>query len=588
MKVVIVGGVAGGASTATRLRRMDEHAEIVLLERGAYISFANCGLPYYIGGVIPRRGSLLVTTPQALRANFNVDARINSEVLQIDRQAKTVTVHNLADKLHPGTGERYLESYDKLVLSPGASPFIPPVPGADLPGVFSLRNIPDMDRIVAYLDEVRPARAAVVGGGFIGIELAENLHRRGMQVTVVEMMNQVLAPLDFEMAAMVHQHMRFKQVRLALGDGLKAIERGRMPGGENGLSVMLQSGRRADAGIVILAIGVRPEYQLARDAGLTIGVRGTIATNEHLQTSDPDIYAIGDAAQVLHLVTGEPTSVPLAGPASKQGRLVADHIAGRAVRYKGVQGTAIVKVFDLSVATTGMNQRQLDGAGIHYQSAIVHVANHAGYYPGASPMAIKMLFGDEGQIYGAQIVGLDGVDKRLDVLATALRGGLTVYDLEELELGYAPPYGSTRDPVNIIGFVASNILRGDVDVITWDQVASLDRSQDVLLDVRNPPELEQGYIEGAINIPLPQLRDRVEELPRERRIVVYCQAGQRAYFACRMLNQRGFETVNLSGGYKTYSHAVGQQSSFDVFAGLSISSTEEIRAAPPASSGEGA
>ena len=570
MKVVIVGGVAGGASTAARLRRMDEFAEIVLLERGPYVSFANCGLPYHIGGIIPLRTSLLVATPEKLRDSFDVDARVNSEVTKVDRATKTVTVRNLQ------SGQVYQEPYDKLVLSPGAAPFIPPVPGSDLPGVFTLRNIPDMDRIIAHLDQVRPGQAVVVGGGFIGVELAENLQHRGIQVTLVEMMDQVLAPLDFEMAAMVHQHMRYKQLRLALGDGLQAIE----SVGGNRMAVTLQSGRCAEAEIVILAIGVRPEYQLARDAGLELGVRGTIATNQHLQTSDPDIYAIGDAAQIVHLMTQEPTHVPLAGPASKKGRLVADHMAGRDVRYRGVQGTAIVKVFDLTVATTGMNQRQLDQAGIAYRSAIVHAANHAGYYPGAAPMAFKLLFGAEGQLYGAQIVGLDGVDKRIDVIATALRGGLTVFDLEELELSYAPPYGSTRDPVNIVGFVASNLLRGDVDAITWDQIASLDRSQTVLLDVRNPPELAGGRIEGAINVPLPQLRQRIDEIPTGKRLVVYCHVGQRAYYACRILTQRGFETVNLSGGYKTYSHAVGQQGNFDVFADLSIGNTEEMSGAP--------
>jgi NADPH-dependent 2,4-dienoyl-CoA reductase/sulfur reductase-like enzyme/rhodanese-related sulfurtransferase len=555
MKVVIVGGVAGGASVAARLRRMDEYAEIILLERGPYISFANCGLPYYIGGVISSRDSLVVQTPERLRAVFDVDARIHSEVTRIDRANKRVTIRQVL------SGREYQESYDKLVLSPGASPFIPPIPGSDLPGVFSLRNIPDMDRITTFIEEEHPRRAVVVGGGFVGVELAENLHHRGIQVTMVEMMNQVMAPLDYEMAAMVHQHLLIKHVRLALGDGIKAIE-AKEPGS---LSVMLQSGRQADAEMIILSIGVRPEYQLAKDAGLDLGVRGTIATNEQLQTSDPDIYAIGDAAQVIHLITGQPTSMPLAGPANKQGRLVADHIAGRPIRYKGVQGTAIVKVFDLTVATTGLNQRQLEEAGTPCQSAIIHVANHAGYYPGASPMAFKLVFAPDGAILGAQIVGLDGVDKRIDVVATAQRAGLTVFDLEEIELGYAPPYGSARDPVNVAGMVASNILRGDVETITWDQVASLDLDRDFILDVRNPPELLDGKLDGTYNIPLPQLRRRIDELPKDRRIVVYCQAGQRAYFACRALAQRGFKTVNLSGGYKTYSHAVGRQSNFDIF-----------------------
>jgi rhodanese-related sulfurtransferase len=375
------------------------------------------------------------------------------------------------------------------------------------------------------------------------------------------MMNQVLSQLDYEMAAMVHHHLRLKRVRLALGDGLKAIE----SKGDGGLCVVLQSDRRVDTDMVIMSVGVRPEYKLAKDAGLDLGVRGTIATNEHLQTSDPNIYAIGDAAQVEHLITGEPTNVPLAGPASKQGRLIADHIVGRPVRYRGAQGTAIVKAFDLAVAATGMNERQLESASLSYQSAIIHVANHAGYYPGALPMALKILFSQEGRILGAQIVGVRGVDKRIDVIATALRAGLTTFDLEELELGYAPPYGSTRDPVNIIGFVASNILRGDVKTINWNEIDELDRSQDFLLDVRNPAELAGGSIEGVVNIPLWQLRDRLNEIPRDRRIVVCCQAGQRAYFACRILTQRGFDAVNLSGGYKTYSHAVSHQSNFDVF-----------------------
>jgi NADPH-dependent 2,4-dienoyl-CoA reductase/sulfur reductase-like enzyme/rhodanese-related sulfurtransferase len=555
MKVVIVGGVAGGASVATRLRRMDEHAEIVLLERGPYISFANCGLPYYIGGVIPDRDSLLVQTPEAMRDVFAIDARTHHCVTKINREAKAITVENVL------TGQTHTETYDKLVLSPGAAPFVPPIPGHDLPNVFVLRTVPDMDMIKAYIDKQRPKQAVIVGGGFIGVELAENLHLHKIQVTLVEMMNQILAPLDYEMAAMVHQHLQFTGIRLALGDGLKAIER------ENKrLSVVLQSGRRADADMVILAIGVRPENVIAKEAGLDLGIRGTIATNEYLQTSDPDIYAIGDVAQVIHLVTQRPAHVALAGPASKQGRLVADHIIGRPVRYKGAQGTSIVKVIDLAVASTGLNERQLEQAGIAYQSATIHIANHAGYYPGASPMAFKLLFDpQEGQILGAQIVGKEGVDKRIDVIATAMRAGMTVFDLEESELAYAPPYGSARDPVNIIGFVASNMLRGDSKMLYWDEIETLDHSTDFLLDVRNPEEVAAGAIDGAVNIPLPQLRDRLDEIPRDRRIVVYCQAGQRAYFAYRILVQNGYEATNLSGGYKTYSHAIGQQPIFDIF-----------------------
>lgn len=556
MKVIIVGGVAGGASVATRLRRMDESAEVILLERGPYISFANCGLPYYIGGVIPERRRLLIQTPAAMRAVFAVDARVHSEVTAIDRQTKAVTVHDL------DTGREYSERYDRLVLSPGAFPLIPSLPGGDLPGVFVLRSIPDTDAIKAFVEQQMPSQAVVVGGGFIGLELAENLHRRGIQVTIVEMMDQVMAPVDYEMAAMVHQHLRFHNVRLALSDGLQAIE----PRGEGRLSVILQSGRRADAELVILSIGVRPESRIAKEAGLELGIRGAIATNEYLQTSDPDIYAIGDAAQVAHFVTQQPASIPLAGPASKQGRMVADHIVGRPVRYKGAQATSIVKVFDLAVASTGLNERQLVQAGIPHQSATIHVANHAGYYPGASPMALKLLFGPErGQILGAQIVGREGVDKRIDVIATALRAGMTVFDLEELELAYAPPFGAARDPVNIVGFVASNVLRGDSKMIYWHEIDGLDLAQNFVLDVRNPPELLGGAIAGNVNIPLPQLRSRLDEIPRDKRVVVYCQVGQRAYYAYRILAQNGFDVVNLSGGYKTYSHAVGQQSSLDVF-----------------------
>jgi NADPH-dependent 2,4-dienoyl-CoA reductase/sulfur reductase-like enzyme/rhodanese-related sulfurtransferase len=532
---------------------MDEDAEIILLERGPYISFANCGLPYYIGGIIQNRDSLLVQTPEAMRAVFDVDARVHHQVTAIDRQSKTITVQDLE------TGEFYTERYDKLVLSPGAAPFVPPLPGSELPGVFVLRNIPDMDAIKQYLQAEQPSRAVIVGGGFIGVELAENLHLHDVQVTLVEMMNQILASLDYEMAAIVHDHLQHQGVRLVLGDGIAAIEQS----GE-ALSVSLASGTSVPTDIVILAIGVRPENEIAKKAGLKLGVRGTIATNDHLQTSDPDIYAIGDAAQVTHLVTDRPVSVPLAGPASKQGRLVADHIAGRSIHYHGVQGTAIVKVFDLAVATTGLNEKQLKTAGKDYQTVTIHIANHAGYYPGASPMAFKLLFGGKGHILGAQIVGKKGVDKRIDVIATAMRANMTVFDLEELELAYAPPYGSARDPVNIIGFVAANILRGDSKMLYWDEIESLDPEQNFLLDVRYPHELVEGALGGAVNIPLPQLRDRLDEIPSDRRVVVYCQAGQRAYYAYRILVQNGFDAINLCGGYNTYSHATDQPT-FDLF-----------------------
>jgi NADPH-dependent 2,4-dienoyl-CoA reductase/sulfur reductase-like enzyme/peroxiredoxin family protein/rhodanese-related sulfurtransferase/TusA-related sulfurtransferase len=570
MKTVIIGGVAGGASTATRLRRMDEKAEIIILERGDFISFANCGLPYHIGGVIPERDKLLVITPEKLKKTFNIEARVKHEALSIDTKKKTVNVRDLSN------GREYTESYDKLVLSPGASPIIPPIPGVDLPGVFTLRSIPDMDRINDFVTEKQAARAVVVGGGFIGLEIAENLQDRGIQVTIIEMLDQVMAPIDYEMAAMVHQHLDFKHVRLALGDGLKAID------ADSPLNVTLQSGRVVGTDMVILSVGVRPETSLAKDAGLELGLRGTIAVNDHLQTSNKDIYAIGDAVQVKNIISGKEVNLPLAGPASKQARIVADDIVGRDMTFKGVQGTSIVKVFDLTVGATGLNSKQLADLGLPFKDVIIHASNHAGYYPGASPMAFKLLFSpDNGKVYGAQLVGIEGVDKRVDVIATAIRAGMTVFDLEELELAYAPPYGSARDPINIIGFLAGNILRGDLETIDWNMVDKMDREKVVFLDVRDPEELAIGMIDGSLNIPLGELRQRLDEIPHSKRVVVYCQVGQRGYFATRILKQNGFDAVNLNGGYKTYSHVVCKQSNFDTFENVSISSREEIHEIPP-------
>ncbi|HCU57293.1 MAG TPA: CoA-disulfide reductase [Anaerolineaceae bacterium] len=573
MKVIIIGGVAGGASTAARLRRMDEQAEIIMLERGPYISFANCGLPYHIGEVIEDRDKLLVVTPESLKDMLNIDSRVRHEALKIDRKKKSVTVRDL------DSGRTYEETYDKLVLSPGAAPVVPPLPGVDLDRVFTLRNLPDMDKIKAFVDEKKPARAVVVGGGFIGLEIAENLQDRGVQVTLIEMLNQVMAPIDYEMAALVHQHLTFKRIRLALGDGLKSIEEG-----EAGwLKVGLSSGRSVDTEMVILSIGVRPDNALAKEAGLNMGLRGTIVTNEHMQTSDPDIYAVGDAVEVKSRVTNQETTLALAGPASREGRVAADHISGKKPAiFKGVVGTSVVKVFDLTVAAVGLNANALKQAGIPFQDVIVHVSNHAGYYPGASPMALKLLFGEKGQIYGAQAVGIDGVDKRIDVIATAMQSGMTVYDLEDLELAYAPPYSSSRDPVNIIGFTAGNVLRGDAKVMHWDEINQLDRHQATIVDVRLPEELALGMLDGAVNIPLPQIRQQINEIPKDRPVLVYCQTGQRSYFASRVLNQLGFDAYNLTGGYKTYSHAVGRQSNFDVFEHVSISSREEIKEIPPA------
>ena len=564
-RVLIVGGVAGGASTAARLRRMDEEAEIILFERGQYISFANCGLPYYIGDVIQERRKLLVATPETMRTRFNIDVCTENEVTRIDRAAKKVTVKDLA------TGEEYMERYDKLVLSPGAAPIRPSLPGVDLPHVFVLRSIPDTDAIKAFVDGAHPKSAVVVGGGFIGVEMAENLHLRGLQITMIEMLPQVLTPIDYEMAALVHQHLRMKRVRLAVEDGLKAIE----PADHGRLRVMLQSGASCEADTVILAIGVRPENELAKEAGLELGLKGAIVVNEAMQTSDPDIYAIGDAVQVTDWVSGKPTVIPLAGPANRQGRLVADHIVGREVRYKGTQGTAIVKVFDLTVACTGLNARQLDASGIAYRSTVTHSPSHAGYYPGSVSMTLKLLWAPEdGKLLGAQIVGVNGVDKRMDVLATALRAGMTVYDLEELELAYAPPYGSAKDPVNIAGFVAANVLRGDMKIVQWSEVEDARQRGDVILDVRTPREFALGCMEGAINIPVDELRSRLDELPKNRRILVYCAVGFRAYIACRILMQHGYDAYNITGGCKIYEHTRGPQSNFDTYEHTSIDSSE--------------
>ncbi|NMC28610.1 MAG: FAD-dependent oxidoreductase [Pelolinea sp.] len=575
MKVVIVGGVAGGASTATRLRRMDEKAEILILERGEYISFANCGLPYHIGEVITEREKLLVVTPEKLKQTSNIEARVRHEVLRIDRRNKSVLVRDLT------SGREYTEKYDKLVLSPGAAPIIPPIEGANLPGVYGLRSMTDMDRIRDSILAQKPTRAVVAGGGFIGLEIAENLQQRGMEVTIIEMLKQVMAPIDYEMAAMVHQHLDFKHVRLALGDGIQKITQ------EQSLKVTLQSGKSVDADLVILSVGVRPESALAKEAGLELGVKGAIKVDAHMLTSDPDIYAIGDAAAVTNIISGKEVNLPLAGPASKQARIVADHICGKDVSFAGVQGTSIVKVFDLTVASTGLNSAQLKELGLPFRNALIHASNHAGYYPAASPLAIKLLFSPEGKIYGAQIVGLEGVDKRVDVIATAIRGGMNVFDLEKLELAYAPPYGSSRDPVNIVGFLAGNMLRGDLKTIDWDQVDDLDRKEYTILDVRNPEELAIGVIDDALNIPLSELRGRLKELPRSKKVLVYCQVGQRGYFAARILTQNGFDAYNLNGGYKTYSHAVCQQSNFDTFEHTSITSREEIREIPPFNIGEG-
>jgi NADPH-dependent 2,4-dienoyl-CoA reductase/sulfur reductase-like enzyme/rhodanese-related sulfurtransferase len=542
MKLVIVGGVAGGASAATRARRLSEEAHIVLVERGPDVSFANCGLPYYLGGEIADRAKLLVVTPARLLARFNLDVRVSSSVESIDRRAKTVRIRDLA------SGRQYDESYDKLILAPGAAPLRPPIPGIDLPGIFALRSLQDMDRIKAALD-LGVRQAVVIGAGFIGLELVENLVRLGISTTLVELQDQVLPPLDKEMTTPLAETLATHGVTLLLGDSAESFE----PGAE-GLVVRLKSGKRLPASLVILGVGVRPENQLAVDAGLAVGERGGIRVNEYLETSDPSIYAVGDAIEVRDAVSGTPTQVPLAGPANRQGRIAADNIFGRRVRYRGTQGTAIVGLFGRVAAMTGASEKALRRAGRPFRMVYVHPAQHAGYYPGAQAMTLKLLFDPtEGKILGAQAVGGEGVDKRIDVLAVAIQAGMTVLDLEEMELAYAPQFGSAKDPINMAGFVAGGMLRGDhpqIDVATLMAISPAERP--LLLDVRTAEEFAAGHLPAAINIPVDELRSRLGELPSGREIVAYCQVGQRGYLATRILQQAGLPTKNLSGGYKTY------------------------------------
>jgi len=578
LKVLIVGGGAGGASAAARLRRLDESAEIIMFEKGEFISYANCGLPYYIGEVIKEKEKLVVQTPEKMRERFNIDVRTFSEVIRIDRKNKMIEVRDIAGDTV------YSEKYDKLILSPGAEPVKPKFPGIDSPRIFTLRNIPDTYRIKKFIDTERPNRAVVVGAGFIGLEVAENLRRMGVKVTIVELADHVIGPLDFDMAALVHQHLKTKEVEFYLKDAVKAFSTGKAD-----IDVELASGRILKTDMVILGIGVKPDSKLASEAGLSLGKHGGIEVNEYMQTSDPDIYAVGDAVEVrdyiyglVHENAGEgKVLIPLAGPANKQGRIAANNIAGRMEKYTGTQGTSIVKVFDITVAITGSNERMLKKNGIEYERSYTHSPSHAGYYPGSIPLSIKLLFSrKDGKILGAQIIGYEGVDKRIDVIATAIRAGMTVFDLEKLELAYAPPYSSAKDPVNIAGFAASNILKGDVDIFHWDEVAGLDREKVMLIDVRTKMEYDIGTIEGAVNIPVDELRVRINELPRDKDIYLFCQVGLRGYVAARMLKQKGFRNVkNLSGGYKTYQLAVQKQSNEDIYEHDRILKDDTIKAA---------
>jgi CoA-disulfide reductase len=566
LKVVIIGGVAGGASAAARLRRLNENAEIVLFEKGEYISYANCGLPYYIGNVITDKEKLLVQTPEGMKSRFNIDVRTASEVIKIDTAAKTVEVYDKnAEKV-------YTESYDKLVLSPGAEPIRPKIEGIDNKRIFTLRNIPDTFAIKNYVDENHPKSAVVVGAGFIGLEVAENLNARGVKVTIVELADHVIGPLDFEMAAIVHQHLKVKGVEFYLKDAVTAFE-----DNNNAISVKLSSGRILNTDMVLMGVGVKPDTKLAVGAGLKLGKTGGIFVNEFMQTSDENIYAVGDAVEIKDFVSGNEALIPLAGPANKQGRIAADNICGFAESFKGTQGTAIVKVFDITVGVTGNNERQLKRSGVEFEKSFTHPASHASYYPGAIPMSIKLIFAKaDGKILGAQIIGYDGVDKRIDVIATAIRAGMTVFDLEELELSYAPPFSSAKDPVNLAGFTASNILKGDCKVFHWDEVASIDRSKSLLLDVRTPEEFALGTIDGAVNVTVDDFRQKLSEIPRNKNIYIFCQVGIRGYLACRILMQNGYPDVrNLSGGYKTYSLAIRKQSNEDIYT-EDISSNERI------------
>lgn len=546
MNYLIIGGVAGGATVAARLRRMDEKANIILLERGKYVSYANCGLPYYIGDTINNREKLFVQTAKGFTDRFRIDIRTEQEVTAIRPDKKEVEIKNLS------TGETYTETYDKLVLSPGAEPLRPSIEGIGSKKIFTLRNVPDTDTIKNYVNTENPKRAIVVGGGFIGLEMAENLHDLGIQVDVVEMANQVMAPLDFSMAAIVHRQLTDKGVGLHLEDGVSRFEEK-----DGGVTVHLRSGKQIATDMVLLSIGVRPETKLAKDAGLAIGERGGITVNDYMQTSDADIYALGDAVEVRHLVTGQPALIPLAGPANKQGRIVADNIVfGNKKKYPGSIGTSIAKVFDLTVAAAGANAKLLQRNNIPYISSYTHGASHAGYYPGAVPLSIKILFAPEnGKLLGAQIVGFNGVDKRIEMLAQVIQRGGTVHDLAELEHAYAPPYSSAKDPVNMAGFVAENILNKKSRIIQWRELAELP-ADTIRIDVRTHDEYKLGTIPGFINIPVDELREHLDELPKEKPIVVTCAVGLRGYLAYRILVQNGFKHVrNLSGGYKTWSVA---------------------------------
>ena len=552
MKILIVGGVAGGASVAARLRRMDEQAEIILFERGEYISYANCGLPYYIGGTIADRDNLFVQTVDGFSKRFKIDIRVLQEVICINRENKSITIQNLI------TNKEYTESYDKLILSTGSEPVKPPIKGIDSRKIFTLRNVPDTDKIKNFLITHKPQKAVVIGGGFIGLEMVENLHNAGLEVQLVEKADQVMAPIDFSMAAIVHQQLRQKGVELYLKEVVTSFLEE-----EKGVRIVLESGRELISDMVIFSIGVRPDIKIVKDAGLELGTTGGIKVNSYMQTSDNNIYALGDAVEILNPVINKQMLIPLAGPANKQARIVADNILeDNKYIYPGTIGTSIAKVFDLTVAATGLSSKVLNRECIEHISSFTHGSSHAGYYPGASQLSVKVNFSPlNGKLLGAQVVGKEGADKRIELFSEVIKKGGTIYDLMDIEHAYAPPYSSAKDPVNMAGFVADNILKGKMKVAQWRDIGKINLAKTTLLDVRTSEECSEGYIKGAMNIPLDELRSRIKEIPKEKDVLIYCAVGLRGYIASRILAQYGFSNVlNLSGGYTTYATAIAEYS----------------------------
>lgn len=550
MKVVIVGGVAGGATAATRIRRLDEHAEIIIFERSGYISYANCGLPYYIGGVIEDPEELTLQTPESFNTRFRIDVRVKHEVIDIDAQRKTVRVRNLDN------GEEFEESYDKLILSPGAKPTRPNLPGIDNDLLFSLRTVEDTFRIRQFVEEKKPKTAVMIGGGFIGLEVAENLCELGIDVTVVQRGNQVMKTLDYDMASIIHNKLRSSGINLKLNADVIGFEKT-----ETGLNVLLKDDKSIQADMVLLAIGVSPENTLAKKAGLELGLKGAVVVNDKMETSVTDIYAVGDAVQVKHTVTGNDAVISLAGPANKQGRIAADNICGLDSHYKGSMGSSVIKLFDLTAASTGLTERTAKAEGISYDKVILSPASHAGYYPGAKIMTMKVIYEkDTLKILGAQIIGQEGVDKRIDVLATAISAGIKADMLKDLDLAYAPPYSSAKDPVNMAGFMIENISTGKMKQFHWDEVEKLQSDGSItLLDTRTKGEYAHSHAQGFINIPVDELRERIDELDKSKPVYVMCQSGLRSYIACRILSQEGYDCYNFSGGYRFYSCVINEK-----------------------------